>query len=248
MHRTLPHPASDFRAGLAVILPAAVAVIPFGLILGAAAAQKGLSPLEVGLMGGLVFAGGSQFVAVDLWSDPAPWLALGFAAFLVNLRYVLMSASLADKLKPFPKLGRALIVFFLADETWAMAERRAATTPLTVPFLLGLIPIFYVNWLVWTVLGTIVGDAIENPEALGFDFAFTAIFIGLAASFWKGPRTGLVMAASGAASALTYLAVEGPWYVMAGAIAGIVTAVIVAAPDEKDGDPTPGGIAHEAGP
>lgn len=248
MHRSLQTPASDFRAGLTVILPAALAVIPFGLILGAAAAQKGLSPLEVGLMGALVFAGGSQFVAVDLWTDPAPWFALGFAAFLVNLRYVLMSASLAGKLKPFPKAGRALIVFFLADETWAIAERRAAATPLTVPFLLGLIPIFYLNWLVWTVLGTMIGDAIEDPAALGFDFAFTAIFIGLVAGFWKGPRTGIVMAVSAVASALTYLAVEGPWYVMAGAVAGIVAAFVLAEPNERDGDPTPGGIAHEAGP
>ena len=70
-------PLSEFRAGLVAIVPATLAVIPFALIFGAAAAQKGLSPLELGLMSALVFAGGSQFVAVDLWSDPAPWLALG---------------------------------------------------------------------------------------------------------------------------------------------------------------------------
>lgn len=220
-------PVSEFRAGLAAIIPATLAVIPFGLILGAAAAQKGLSPLEVGLMSALVFAGGSQFVAVDLWTDPAPWLALGFAALLVNLRYVLMSASLAGNLQAFPRFWQFVTVFFLADETWAFAERRARQTPLTTPFLLGLIPIFYVNWMVWTVIGTLIGESIRNPEAYGFDFAFTAIFIGLAAGFWKGPRTGVVMAASAAASALTYLAINGPWYVMTGALAGIAAAILL---------------------
>lgn len=220
-------PVSEFRAGLAAIIPATLAVIPFGLILGAAAAQKGLSPLEVGLMSALVFAGGSQFVAVDLWTDPAPWLALGFAALLVNLRYVLMSASLAGNLQAFPRFWQFVTVFFLADETWAFAERRARQTPLTTPFLLGLIPIFYVNWMVWTVFGTLIGESIRNPEAYGFDFAFTAIFIGLAAGFWKGPRTGVVMAASAAASALTYLAINGPWYVMTGALAGIAAAILL---------------------
>jgi 4-azaleucine resistance transporter AzlC len=223
-------PLSEFRAGLAAIVPAALAVIPFGLILGAAAAQKGLSPLEVGLMGALVFAGGSQFVAVDLWTDPAPWLALGFAALLVNLRYVLMSASLAGAMKSFPRFWQFVTVFFLADETWAFAERRARHTPLTTPFLLGLIPVFYVNWLVWTVIGTLIGESIRNPEVYGLDFAFTAIFIGLAAGFWKGPRTGMVMAVSAVASALTYLAIDGPWYVMTGAMAGIAAAVLVPEP------------------
>jgi predicted branched-subunit amino acid permease len=139
---------------------------------------------------------------------------------LVNLRYVLMSASIAEKLRGFPKAGRALLIFFLADETWALSEKRAAERPLTPAFFLGLIPIFYLSWIVWTIIGALIGSAFEDPERLGFDFAFTAIFIGLVAGFWKGPRTGLVIAASAIASALVYLAVDGPWYVLAGALAG----------------------------
>lgn len=220
-------PMSEFRAGLLLILPATLAVVPFALILGAAAAQKGLSPLEVGLMSSLVFAGGSQFVAVDLWTDPAPWLALGFAALLVNLRYVLMSASIADKLRRFPKAGRALTVFFLADETWALSEKRAAEKELSAAFLLGLIPVFYLNWLVWTVIGALIGSAFDDPERLGFDFAFTAIFIGLAAGFWKGRRTFYVIAASATASALVFLSADGPWYVMAGALSGCAVAALM---------------------
>jgi 4-azaleucine resistance transporter AzlC len=234
IHSKRSDPKSEFRAGLFLILPALLSGIPFALILGAAAAQKGLSPLEVGLMSALVFAGGSQFVAVGLWTDPAPWLALGFAAMLVNLRYVLMSASIATKLKRFPKAGRALIVFFLADETWALAEKRAAETPLTAWFLLGLIPIFYLDWVFFTVLGAIVGSAFQNPERIGFDFAFTAIFIALIAGLWRGRRTGVVVAASAAASALTYLAIDGPWYVIAGAIVGSAVAALFPADAKVD--------------
>jgi 4-azaleucine resistance transporter AzlC len=226
IHTMRSDPKSEFRAGLFLILPLLLAGIPFALILGAAAAQKGLSPLEVGLMSALVFAGSAQFVAIDLWTDPAPWLALGFTAFLVNLRYVLMSASIAGKVKHFPKAGRALFVFFLADETWALAEKRAADKPLTVWFLLGMLPIFYLEWVVFSVVGAIIGSSFQNPERFGFDFAFTALFIGLALGFWQGPRTGFVMAASAVASALTYLAVEGPWYVVTGAIAGVIVAAL----------------------
>jgi len=218
---------ADARAGFLLILPAALACVPFALILGAMAAQKGLSPLEMALMSTLVFAGGSQFVAVDLWTHPAPWLALGFAAFLVNLRFVLMTASLAGKLGHFRGWERAVIVFFMADENWAVAERRAAERLLTWPFLLGMIPFFYVNWLAWTVLGTAIGSAFQNPAAYGFDFAFTAMFLALAVGFWNGARTGIVMAVSAVVAALVSIAIEGPWYVIAGAFAGMAAAVLM---------------------
>lgn len=224
---------SDARAGFILILPAAIACVPFALILGAMAAQKGLTPLETGLMSAIVFAGGSQFVAVDLWTNPAPWLALGFAALLVNLRFVLMTASLAGKLTHFADWEKAIIVFFMADENWAVAEKRATETLLTWPFLLGMIPFFYVNWLVWTVLGAAIGEAFENPAAYGFDFAFTALFLGLAMAFWKGSRTGIIMAASALTSALVSVVVEGAWYVIAGALAGIAVAVFL--PQKTEG-------------
>jgi 4-azaleucine resistance transporter AzlC len=216
------------RAALLAILPAAIALIPFGLVLGAAAAQKGLSPAEVALMSGLVFAGSSQFVAVDLWTNPASWLALGFTALLINLRHVLMGASLAGKLGAFPPWSRALAVFFLADEIWAMAERRARTHVLTPAFFFTMGVFMYAGWVLWTVLGTVLGAALGDPKAVGFDFAFTAIFIGLIAGFWTGRRTGLVIAASGVTAAVVHLLVAGPWYVVAGALAGIAVAAIAA--------------------
>src|SRR3954453_14994728 len=62
----------SFRAGLVDVAPVLVGLVPFALVLGALAAAKGMSPLAVMLMSGIVFAGGSQFAAVELWRDPAP--------------------------------------------------------------------------------------------------------------------------------------------------------------------------------
>lgn len=68
----------EFSGGVRTMAPLIVAVMPIGLVFGAVAASKGLSSLEVTLMSALVFAGGSQFVAMDIWSHPASWGALGF--------------------------------------------------------------------------------------------------------------------------------------------------------------------------
>ena len=79
---------SEARAGLRDIAPAAVAAIPIGLLFGAVAVGKGMSPTEIGLMSLLVFAGGAQFAAIETWIQPAPVLTLAFATFLINARHV----------------------------------------------------------------------------------------------------------------------------------------------------------------
>ena len=115
----------DFWGGARMMLPLTVAVAPIGLIFGVSAAAKGLSVAEAGLMSALVFAGGSQFVALDIWTHPASWVALGLAALVVNIRHVLLSMSIGRKLDAFPVWLRYLSMLVLADEIWAMAEKRA---------------------------------------------------------------------------------------------------------------------------
>ncbi|QPC41888.1 AzlC family ABC transporter permease [Kaustia mangrovi] len=226
--------ASEFTRGVATILPVAMAVTPFALIFGALAAQKGLSPLEVGLMSGLVFAGASQFVAVDIWQHPAPWLVLGFTALTINLRHVMMGASIARHMGRFSAASRYVSLYFLADEIWALAERRASVTTLTPGYFLGLGVTLYLGWIGLTVSGALAGSALGDPERFGFDFVFTAIFIALIVGFWRGYRTGVIVAASAAVAALTHLLVPGPWYILAGGLAGIATGAAFMAEDVEE--------------
>ena len=74
------------------------ATFPFGIGFGVAAAQKGLSAFEVGLMSFTVFAGTSQMVALDLWAHPLPLFALAASVFVANLRYFVMGAALQPHL------------------------------------------------------------------------------------------------------------------------------------------------------
>ncbi len=207
----------DFADGAVAILPVALAVVPFGLLLGALAARAGLSPVEVALMGATVFAGGAQFVAVGLWIEPAPVLLLTLTTLMINLRHVLMGATLVGKL---PRQGAYGALFFLADETWALALKRAAERPLTVAYLLGLGVVLHLNWVFWTTAGALLGAMIADPARYGFDFAFSAIFIGLLVGLYQGPRDLAPWAASGVAAALAYLALPPPWYILVGGLTG----------------------------
>jgi 4-azaleucine resistance transporter AzlC len=206
------------------IWPVMVAALPIGLLFGALCVGKGLSVLEAGLMSLLVFAGGAQFAAVELWTYPVPVLALAFSTLLINSRHVLMGASLAPKLGGFSLRQRLCAFYFLTDEAWALAERRALRQPIAPAYWFALATMLPISWISSTVLGAWLGSFLGEPERLGADFAFTALFIGLIAGFWSGRATGFVIAASGGASAMTYLVVGSPWHVAAGALAGIAIA------------------------
>lgn len=177
-------------------------------------------------MSALVFAGGSQFVAMDIWTHPASWAGLGFAALLVNIRHVLMGASIGSKMQAFPPRARYFSVLFLADEIWAMAEFRAGIARLTPAWFTGLATPFYLTWLLSSLAGATLGAFLGNPVTLGLDFAFPAVFIVLVMGFWKGSETGAVLLASGAAAVLTQHFIPGVWYIAAGALAGLAAAMV----------------------
>jgi 4-azaleucine resistance transporter AzlC len=214
--------------GARTIFPIIIAAFPIGLVFGAVAAGKGLSPLEVGLMSALVFAGGSQFVAMDLWTHPASWSALGFAALLVNMRHVLMGASLDRALGGFRGPQKPLALMVMADENWALAEARSRTARLTPAYYFGMAAPFYLNWIVSSLIGAGLGALLGDPAVTGLDFAFPALFIVLVMGFWKGRATALVLFASGAAAVVTHQTVGGAWHIVAGALAGLIAATAIA--------------------
>lgn len=206
------------------MVPLVAAVIPIGAIYGAVAATKGLSTLEITLMSMVVFAGSAQFVAMDIWTHPASWSAVALGAFLVNLRFVLLSASLGRNMQAFTGWRKYLAVLFLTDESWAMAELKARDARLTPLYFAGLIVPFYLAWVLSSLMGALVGNTLGDPAVIGLDFAFPAVFIVLIMKFWKGPQTGLVLLASGFAAVATHHYLPGVWYIAAGAVAGLLVA------------------------
>ena len=113
----------EFRRGQRDAIPVLLGFIPFALVLGAQATQKGLPPYIVALMTGINFAGGSEFTAVELWTSPPHLLLIISMSLLVNIRHVLMSAVIARYLRHLPGRKAYLALFFMCDESWAMSLR-----------------------------------------------------------------------------------------------------------------------------
>lgn len=221
MHRPAPTAASQFWLGVTMFLPVAVSIASYGVVWGVLAGQKGLSVLEVLLMSGLVFAGSSQFVALDSWTPGAlPVISIVVATAIVNLRMLLMSATLRPLVAGLSWPKALATMFFVSDEQWAMTMAQMRKGEGSVAFMLGTGVLSWVAWVGATLLGRVLGAFIDDPVKYGLDFAFTATFLALLLGMWKG-RTDLVPWLVGALAALiTASMVEGKWYIIVGGIVG----------------------------
>jgi len=226
-----PTVKSEVWRGLVASSPVLLGVVPMAMVLGAQAAQKGLSVAEVPLMTGLNFAGGSEFAAVRLWTSPPHLLLIVAMTFLVNSRHLLMGAALAPFIKHLPKRKAFPALFVMTDESWAMgmadARQRASagiSHCFSLPYYLGVSAGVYIVWVIFTTLGAGLGPIMGNAESYGFDMAFPAVFLVLLRGMWNGVRAARPWLVSLAVAALTSVLVPGAWYVPAGAVSGILAA------------------------
>lgn len=229
--RTLDSRSQALR-GFIDILPLMAGAAPFALLLGSLAVQKGLSPLEITLMSISVYAGSSQFIAIDIWSTPTPVLAIIGTTLLVNLRHILMGAALAPHLGMLSRWQRLFFVSIHSDETWALSLQRAHQTGqgLSPAYVLGMIVPFYLQWPFWTLVGALAGGLVDDPALYGFDFVFPAVFITLVMGFWKVSRQSLVILISVATAMIAYHLFEGVWYIFLAGVAGTVAGALLYKP------------------
>ncbi len=221
----------EIKRGLKDATPMLLGIIPFALVLGTQATQKGFSVVEVPLLTGLNFAGGSEFAILEVWTDPPQLLMLIFITFLVNSRHLLMGASLVPYLRHLPNKTVYTALFFMVDESWAAsfadAEKNkylGVNRAFSLPYYAGLCFALYIMWVSCTTLGALLGPLLGDISRLGFDMAFAAVFLVLLRGMWKGISAARPWLVSLMVAALAYVYLPSGWYVPLGALSGIASA------------------------
>jgi len=176
------HETNLIWQGVKDCLPTVFGYLGIGFAAGVVQTAAGMNIFEVVLISMLLYAGSAQFVVASMMVAGAPVFSIVMAIFIVNLRYFLLSASLAPYFKHFSIKQNALNGFLLTDETYGIiANRLTHKTPFQFNWLMGLNVTAYVNWIFANLAGAYFGHWIENPKDLGLDFALSAMFIGLTA-------------------------------------------------------------------
>jgi 4-azaleucine resistance transporter AzlC len=162
--------------GVRAILPIAATVPLFAISFGVLARASGMGIAAPIVMSATTFGGSAQFAVVSILDEGGSVAAAIVAALLLNARYAAIGISVAS-LFHGPLLRRVAESQVVVDESWAVSARPDGTFDRRV--LLGAGLMLYMLWVLGTVVGVVGGGALGDPERLGLDAAFPALFLAL---------------------------------------------------------------------
>lgn len=208
-----------------------------GMTFGILAREQGLEPIQAIGMSTVMFAGASQFAALELFRSGAAPIVTVATVLLINLRHLLMAASLRPHFGDRPLPARLGLAYILTDEAFAMGSGwyRRGGRGLAYYAVFG-----SAMWLLWnagTVVGVLAGGAVPDPRVVGLDFAITATFIAIVVLGIRGRRdVAIALIAAAAAGLMRGLGLAVVAVVIAGALAPLIArALLPADPSLSDG-------------
>ena len=154
----------SFRNGVVMGIPLALGVGTYGVVYGILT-QNVLTTPETILSCLMVYAGVSQILALDMWTHPLPIFMIILSTFIINLRHMLMSASVYPYIMNENKWFAYFSMFFVVDEGWALSMGEFAKGRERLGFLLGTGVINYVFWVCSAMLGRTMGALLPSPES-----------------------------------------------------------------------------------
>ncbi|MEM9952450.1 MAG: AzlC family ABC transporter permease [Chloroflexota bacterium] len=170
-----------FLGAIREFLPIVPGVIPFGIVYGVAATDIGMTPFEGIIMSIFMLAGAAQLVTIELLGrDAALWVIL-VSATVVNLRFIIYSASLSQYLKPYSLQWRLFLGYLLTDQPYALSIAYFTENP-DAPhkqwYHFGHSLMLWTWWVIASAMGLFLGDVI--PSEWNLTFAIPLMFLAIA--------------------------------------------------------------------
>jgi 4-azaleucine resistance transporter AzlC len=216
---------SEFKRGIKAALPIVFGYLPVGMAFGVLARQAGLNPIEAGSMSLLVYAGASQFIAVEMISKGVPWVTIVLTTFFVNLRHLLMSSTLSLYFNRNSLRTLGLLSAQLTDESFAVAMADPSKISNRPRYLLALQMTSQLAWISGSVAGALFGSSIKS-SAYGIPFALPALFICLLVFQLKTKIHFWVMGLAGVFSLLFKEMLPGNWYMVTAALIASIAGLL----------------------
>lgn len=195
-----------YRDGARRAAPLAVAALAFGVSFGVLADAAGVGAAAAVVMSATTFAGSAQFAAISVLETAGAALAAITAAVLLNARYAPISITVAPEFTG-SRWRRLLEAQMILDESWALSSRGEGRFDRHL--LLGAGFMLYVPWVAGTAVGALGADFFGDPETLGLDAAFPALFLALLVPQIRSRRP-LAAALLGGAIALALIPFAAP--------------------------------------
>ena len=199
---------AHFVRGMRDGIPIGLGYFAVAFALGINAAVAGIKPLEAGLMSMLNLTSAGEAAAITLLGAGTTYLELAVTQLIINLRYLLMSCSLSQKISHESVIGhRLLIGYGVTDEIFAISS--AQNGYLSPYYSYGAIAVAAPMWTLGTILGALGGAVMPKIITSALGVALYAMFLAIILPPARKNRViGGVVIISMLSSALISLATE----------------------------------------
>lgn len=196
----------DFTQGLKDSIPIALGYLSVSFAYGIMAAGGGLDVASIVMISMTNLTSAGQLAGTELIIEAGTYLQIAITTLVINIRYMLMSMSLSQRVEPSMSTPQRMLVSFgITDEIFAVAYQRKKT-PNTV-YMLGLILLPYIGWALGTLLGAEAGYILPASFQSALGIAIYGMFIAIVIPQCKRERSCLLVAgvAAGLACCLKYI-------------------------------------------
>lgn len=216
-----------FMHGVRMLLPLTPGVIPFGLITGVMAIEMGMSPGMTMGMTLLFYSGSAQMVALQLLHNGVLPVAIVVTALIINLRFIMYSASFAPHLHHLPRRWTWPMSYLLSDQSFALCSLKFSSGELGRfghHFYAGTAVAMWLAWQLSVLAGVVLGASI--PESWSLSFAIPLSFLALLV---PNLRSAAILGAAVVGGLIAVLAFKMPYNLglVLASIGGIIAGVLI---------------------
>lgn len=210
-------------------LPFQPGALIFGLAVGAAASQTGLTLAESIGQSAIVYAGASQMLTLQVWTPDwtlgALLAAVGVTA-AINARFLLMSATFRPWIEGLDRRLVYLSLLFLTDASFAIGARHHAAGGRDHGPVIGANVPLYLGWVATTAIGYLAGALVARPERYGLDLVLPIVFATLTVPMVRRAKRYAPLMIAGLVAIIVSQFASG-WFIVAGALAGALSAALI---------------------
>lgn len=169
---------NDWKRGIRKGIPIALGYLSVSFTFGVKAVNGGIPAWAVVLISLTNLTSAGQFAGTTLIIAGSSFVEIALTTFVINIRYMLMSLALSQKLqKGTSRRQCCLFGFGITDEVFAMAS--GETGKISAAYMYGLIALPIVGWTAGTALGALASDLMPSSLASAMELGLYAMFIAI---------------------------------------------------------------------
>ena len=169
---------NDIKRGLRDGIPIALGYLSVSFAFGIMAVSEGLTAWQAILISVANVTSAGQFAGVEIMTVCGGLVEMALTQLVINIRYALMSLSLAQKVdSTFKKPTRMAVSFCVTDEIFAVSVSRNKT--ISKYYMLGIISVSYVGWIAGTAFGAVLGGVLPAVISDALGIAIYGMFLAI---------------------------------------------------------------------